>query len=224
MLYSVTNGSSDSGVTNLLVERAVQPDTAIYIERFAASTLFLGVLPLAALRLSRLPLRTVGFARPRRFGTPVWLIGISLGGALAGALVSLNPEVAAYYPFHPRLGELVYSRGEWMGLLHSAAYFVTYYLPWEIAFRGVLVVAVTDIFIRDRDNVPQVAVLIALLHVAPSALLHSGHPVSEIVGAVVFGIGAAYVTVVSRSIFPALIFHAAAGIALDWTIIMRFPS
>ena len=76
-------------------------------------------------------------------------------------------------------------------------------------------------FLGEQSNsVSGKALLIASFQVIPSSLLHFGHPGSETIGAVFLGFIAGWITVKTRSIIPALLFHAASGIALDLAIVL----
>jgi hypothetical protein len=198
-----------------------QSGMAKYLQRFISSAILLGILPLFAVLLSRLSLRSVGIAKPAKYGKAYWFMLYIAMGIAIGVIGSLDPQLARFYPYHPRLVAAVAEGGAAKFVLHAVLYFVLYYIPWELTFRGVMVVAITEPMRPDSGKMPSILLLVAVLQAAPSAILHYGHPISEIIGAVFFGIAAGYLTVMSRSILPTLAIHASAGIALDLLIVMR---
>lgn len=111
--------------------------------------------------------------------------------------------------------------------MHLLAYVVLYYLPWEFLFRGVLAVLPVGVFRQfakenGTSSVPvEALLLIASIQIIPSAILHVGHPVTETLGAVVFGVIAAFFAVKTGSVVPGLILHAAVGLSLDTVVIIR---
>jgi membrane protease YdiL (CAAX protease family) len=182
-----------------------------YFVRFAASALFLGVIPLAmsmGMGFSRTDLGLVGPIQPF-FQTPIFN-GLLAGAVLIGVIGSFDPALVDFYPYGP---EFVYRRP----LGHAAAYTILYYLPWEFFFRGVLILP----FISERDGYDQAMPGIALAQALPSALIHFGHPLSETLGAVIFGIAAGYLVFRTRSIWPGFVLHATIGIVLDLMIVFQ---
>jgi membrane protease YdiL (CAAX protease family) len=52
-------------------------------------------------------------------------------------------------------------------------------------------------------------------------LLHVGHPLSETLGAIPFGLALGVLALRTRSILPGLLLHAAIGLATDTTLVMK---
>ena len=211
-------------MANLLADflgpQRMTADTARYIQRFAVSFLFLGVLPMGAAMACGYRPKDLGWRGIEGHSTVLWLAVAAAVGMLSGVLSAYSPGLVAYYPYDPLLVARTSNRGVSPFLVHAGSYLLFYYVPWEILFRGVLIFP----FIRDlraEGCGEGRLVLIASLQAIPSALLHHGHPASETVSALVFGIAAALVTVKTRSILPALAFHAAVGIGLDAAIVFR---
>lgn len=188
--------------------------SALYAQRFAASFLFLGGLPIAAALASGFSPRKLGLRIPKWRRWPVIFLALFAAGIVAGWISSVSDAVAEFYPYDPLLADRVAERGAGPYFTHIAAYVILYYLPWELLFRGVLIIPFLDENVSDAQAIP-----IACLQAIPSAMLHYGHPASEIVSALFFGLAAGYVVVKTRSILPALIFHAAAGIGLDAALV-----
>jgi hypothetical protein len=62
---------------------------------------------------------------------------------------------------------------------------------------------------------------LVLFQTIPSTMLHVGHPLSELAGAVAAGIGFGILAWKTRSIVPGLLLHAALGLGTDGFIVLR---
>ena len=220
----VNNIAGSDFVGLIEVSLRVPRDTAQYFGRFIASGLLLGAAPVFLLVVLKIPLREVGLAAPKRFWKPrsisvASFIGI---GILIGVVGSYDPALRHFYPFHPRLFEISRQSGGVVFLGHTGLYVFLYYLGWETTFRGVLVVFVTEPFVRHSYPSDPRLLIVALLQALPSAIIHFGHPQMEILGALLFGFAAGYFALVTRSIVPGLLVHAVAGVSLD-LILVLFP-
>lgn len=124
---------------------------------------------------------------------------------------SLNPDYYLVYPFNP----LVVGAGTGRFLIHAVLYALCYYFAWEFMFRGFMLRGLTP------NCGPYAAILIQTL---AAAMLHYGHPLSEVLGSVggSFFWGVLYFR--TRSIYSGFIQHAALGIALDYFIMTRLAS
>jgi membrane protease YdiL (CAAX protease family) len=219
--YSYLNPPADTKarLVSALGFSGVGTETAVYIQRFGCSFVLLGILPFLTARFLGYKLRDLGWRAPVWNRRMWWITAAAAAGVLTGWLSSFSAELAAFYPFDRTLQARVAARGLPPYALHAALYVILYYLPWETLFRGVLIVP----FIADNESdgspIQRMSVA-ATFQAIPSALLHFGHPVSETVSALLFGIIAAYVVVKSRSLIPVLAFHAAAGLALDAAIVL----
>jgi membrane protease YdiL (CAAX protease family) len=203
---------------------ALPGDLPVYAWRFLLSFLVLGALPLAAaLALGERPTGLgLRWPRPlsRRWVFPL-LLGVVVLGSLAGAY---NAPIFGYYPYSRTLTE---SRpgGAAGFLLHAVLYVALYYLPWELLFRGILVFPLLRL-VDGRGGAgskPGAAALLAVacLQALPSTLLHFGHPWSETLAALPFGLAAGWLALATGSILPGLALHAAAGLFLDLFILLR---
>lgn len=212
---------------------ALPGDLPVYAWRFLLSFLVLGALPLAAaLALGERP-ADLGLRWPRplsrRWVFPL-LLGVVVLGSLAGAY---NAPIFGYYPYSRTLTE---SRpgGAAGFLLHAIFYIVLFYLPWELLFRGILVFPLLRLLdgtaATNRSGAageagfkPGSAALLAVacLQALPSTLLHFGHPWSETLAALPFGLAAGWLALSTGSILPGLALHAAAGLFLDLFILLR---
>ena len=192
----------------------------MYVQRFALSFLLLGLIPCIASLICGYRIGDLGLVRPV-VKRPLVLLGLlCAGGVLAGVLSSLSKTVSDFYPYSAKLADTVAERGFWVLAGHGLLYLIFYYLPWEFMFRGVLILPLIEELAHDKDNT-KLVFAIACMQTIPSTLLHFGHPVSESFSAVLFGVAAGYMTVKTKSILPALVFHAFTGIALDFTIVLK---
>lgn len=187
---------------------------ADYAVRFAAALVLLGLAPAAALRLGGGRLYEIGVRRAKRV-RPVGVLLACAAAALVGFLSRRNPQIAAFYPFgQPDTLELARSP---LGIAaHALAYLCCYYLPWELTFRGALLFPLVP---RRRAGASGV-LLAATPQALASTLLHIGHPAMELASAFPFGLALGLLAVRTGSILPGLLIHAAAGIALDLSIML----
>lgn len=186
------------------------------VERFGSSLVFLGILPLVGALLAGFKPANLGLASPGKFlkdklFVAVWalLVGVSLLG-------SMNPELQSFYPYWKQYGNPALPGVQF--LLYPLAYLVLYYIPWELCFRGVLLAPLlaSGARLAGTSAADSRAVLgWVMLSTATSALLHFGHPLSETISALVWGIISCLFTLKYRSIVPAILVHSTVGIALD---------
>jgi len=210
---------SQSSLAAGLMNTSLEPALEMYVQRFLLSFLLFAVVPFAAARVCGYRLRDLGLKKPDLRFAPVWMLSAAAAGAVVGFLGIFSPALAAYYPYYEGLAAAVERYGAWVFLAHAAAYFLFYYVPWELLFRGVLLFPLLDAPI-ERAMPEGRTLFLATIQVIPSSLLHFGHPAAETAGAVLFGFLAGWVTVKTRSILPALCFHAAAGIFLDLGLVL----
>lgn len=185
-----------------------------YALRFAAAAVLLGIVPVVALRVSGGRLHEIGVRRAKRIHPAAVLLACA-AAALVGLLSRRNPQLAAFYPFgRPGILELARSP---LGIAgHALAYLCCYYLPWELTFRGALLFPLVP-----RRGAGAAGVLLAATPQAlASTLLHIGHPPMELAAAFPFGLALGLLAVRTGSILPGLFIHAAAGIALDLSILL----
>jgi len=196
-------------------------DLPVYALRFLVSFLALGVLPFGtALALGERP-ASLGLVRPGPL-TPRWLFPLLLAVVILGALVgAYNGPIFAYYPYSRTLTQSL-PGGAGGFLLHAVFYIFLYYLPWEVLFRGILVFPL----VRHAGAAPGRAgsaplLAIACLQALPSTLLHFGHPWSETLAALPFGLALGWLALRTGSLLPGLALHVAAGLFQDLFILLR---
>jgi len=199
-------------------------DLPQYTNRFFLSFLLLGVVPFFVTLVFREKPALLGFRRPRSFFRPPLFFFIAGAAVLGGYAGSRSAEFASFYPYSSTMVELAAEQGLAVFFLHGALYFLFYYVPWEFFFRGFLIFPFVRELVpgfEDSKRVTPRMLAIASFQVIPSALLHFGHPVSESLGAVVFGLAAAWFALKTRSIWPALVFHGVMGISLDFFLFLK---
>lgn len=154
---------------------------------------------------------------PMDFGLQLgdWRKGLLWVGAmvplvfLAGLVSSRQSDMQKQYPFSKKSME---NRKSFV--IQETIYFFFYYSGWEFLFRGVILFAL----------VPISPVLAVVVQVIPSALLHIGHPESEMWSSVFMGLVFGYIALSTGSILYPFLIHAAMGISLDIWIYNRTRS
>jgi len=196
-------------------------DLPVYALRFLVSFLALGVLPFGtALALGERP-ASLGLVRPGPL-TPRWLFPLLLAVVILGALVgAYNGPIFAYYPYSRTLTQSL-PGGAGGFLLHAVFYIFLYYLPWEVLFRGILVFPLVRLAGAAPGRAGSAPLLaIACLQALPSTLLHFGHPWSETLAALPFGLALGWLALRTGSLLPGLALHVAAGLFQDLFILLR---
>ena len=192
-----------------------------YLAVFFSAFLFLGLVPTIATRVLGFNLREIGMAMPVGQRPALLLLGLALSGAIVGGIGAQFAPLKNFYPLSRRLIDFASEYGSWTTIVHIAAYVCLFYLPWELFFRGILILPLIGTNQNSGSPPASSYMVIAGMQALPSALLHIGHPLTETIGSVFFGLAAAYFVVRTKSVFPSLCFHAAVGVALDVVIIAQ---
>lgn len=158
-----------------------------------------------------------------RVGMYPWTLGLQIGEwkrgltifafttpiiVLSTVLGANDPKLRAMYPFSKEA-----LRGPVRFILYEIAYVLFYYLPWEFAFRGVVLFGLLAFL---PVTIPGVAVAV-MVQTFLSTIYHIGHPHSEVLGAFILGLVSGVTAVVTGSIFYGLMFHAVVGVLNDYT-------
>ena len=206
-----------------------------YWARFVLSFLFLGLAPaLLALAFREKPEGLGIKLKVALLHRPLFWLLVPVAAAI-GAVGALSPDIRSFYPYSRDLIGRVRDVGIGPLLGHFAAYFLLYYIPWEFFFRGFLLfpfaLAAERVFAADRRPAADtgetamsrgtVLTVLVLFQTIPSTLLHFGHPLSELAGAVIAGIVFGALAWKTRSIVPGLILHAAIGFGADAFIVLK---
>lgn len=202
-------------------------DLPSYVLRFALTFVLFGLVPLALTYLPGLRRTDSGLVRAGGFlKTPLFVIML-VAAIVVGVLSAYSKGLATYYPYSHTLLLLAARQNGLFFVLHLVLYFVLYYIPWEIFFRGLLVLPfvrmIEEHFAAEGGRTPPYGMLLAVasFQILPSSLIHFGHPFSEMASAVLFGVLAGWLVLKTRSILPGLFLHAAVGLSLDTAILLR---
>ncbi len=201
---------------------ALPGDFPVYLWRFLLSFLLLGVIPLLTALLCGERLRDLGLRLPGRpFAGWLWAPIVALAAviALTGAY---SKTTGSYYPYSRTLLQRIAQHGWAPFGLHALLYLCLYYLPWELFFRGLLLFPFLRLISAQGEPPFPALLAVACFQTLPSTLLHFGHPVTETLGAVFFGVGTGYLALRTRSILPGLALHAGIGISQDLLIALRY--
>jgi membrane protease YdiL (CAAX protease family) len=238
---------SPEAASRLPIVGGLPGDLPGYWARFALSFLLLGLAPaIAALFFRERPADLgINFRAPILREPWFWLL---VPAAVAiGALGAIDPSLFSFYPYsHDLVGRVrEFGMGPFLG--HFAAYFFLYYVPWEFFFRGFLLfpfalaaerafaaelsglkpeIASSDGRVDSRASSraeARAAVLAALVlfQTIPSTMIHFGHPLSELAGAVAAGLILGALAWKTRSIIPGLVLHASLGLGTDLFIVLK---
>ena len=179
------------------------------IPLFAALILF-GLVPMGIVKWGfRERLADYGL----QFGIPHRTIRtFFLAMPLIIAIAILTGHQPAFFEIYP-LNETIRPQHTKIGIdlfvIHSICY-VGYYFGWEFLFRGFMQQGLSKCC-----GVPM-AIFIQTL---ASTMLHYGHPVGEIVGAVIAGLVWGFLVYRTRSVLSGFGQHTLLGIVLDWMLI-----
>jgi membrane protease YdiL (CAAX protease family) len=217
---------------------ALPGDLPGYWARFILSFALLGLAPAALVAAFREKPATLGLSlRAPILRSPIfWLAAPA--AVLAGAIGAMASDLGSYYPYSRDLIERTRESGLGPLVGHLAAYALLYYVPWEFFFRGFLLfpfalAAERALGLREAERAlaPRgaaaegeartIVAALVLFQTIPSTMLHVGHPLSELAGAVVAGLAFGILAWKTRSIVPGLILHAALGIGTDGFIVLR---
>ena len=129
--------------------------------------------------------------------------------AVIAMLTGHNPEFYDVYPLNAAIRAQHTKIGIDLFVIHAVCY-SGYYFGWEFLFRGFLQHGLSE-----RCGVATAV----LIQTSASAMLHYGHPVSEVFGAVIAGLVWGFLFYRTRSILSGLGQHALLGIVLDWVLV-----
>ena len=214
VLYALAVTPAGAAPLARLVAGVEPAPMLVYGLRFAAAAALLGFVPALALLLRGGSLREIGVRGTENIRPGLVVVACAVT-ALVGFLSHRDPQLATFYPFgRPDSLELARSP---LGLAaHVLGYVCCYYLPWELTFRGALLFPL----LPRRDAGAAGVLLAATPQALASTLLHIGHPAAEMAVAFPFGLALGMLAARTGSILPGLLIHAAAGVALDVSIIM----
>ena len=121
-----------------------------------------------------------------------------------GMLTGRDAAFWNVYPYNP-----VVTNAPLLFFCHALTY-LAYYFGWEFFFRGFM-----QHGLRDSFGIYN-AILVQTM---ASAVLHFGHPMSEMLGAIAGGLLWGFFVLHCRSLWAGFLQHSVLGIALDWFIL-----
>ncbi len=219
-VYSTPPFLSPGKVNTLGIFMSLPGDLPVYSLRFLSSFLLFGLLPILFMLILGDTPYSLGIRKPLRYWKLPYIAGGVAISVVFGVVSSFHDGIFHYYPYSHTLADIVQGGAYHLFLIHTLLYLLLYYLPWEIFFRGMLILPFLPEEGQDEDLNPRI-LGIAFFQVIPSSLLHFGHPFIETLSAVPFGIVAGYLVLRTRSIFPGLLLHFVIGITVDLSIIIQ---
>lgn len=164
----------------------------------AYATAVMVCLPGAVMALGlRRPLSAWGLTWGESRRDALW-IALGLVGAVGLAWgVSRSPEVRAVYPQYRFVKDV-----PWLWIPSTLA-FGAYGVSWEMAFRGALILGVTE----ERDAAGRRGLIAVLAQTALYAIAHAGKPSLEIGLSIPAGVFFGLVALRTRSVLPGFLVH-----------------
>jgi hypothetical protein len=122
-----------------LLSAGLAGDLDWYASRFLLSFLCFGLIPGGAALFLGFGLKDLGLVWHRKmFRWPLYWLLLPLF-VLVIAASSGDQAMREFYPFSKTLLEYAVQRGPGYFALHAGLYLIFYYLPWELLFRGIMV-------------------------------------------------------------------------------------
>lgn len=178
------------------------PETWAAVLQCGVAAILLGALPVLGISLVlKASLRDLGF------GAGDWRWGAKASVPVALVLFPLvvftqshASGICTYYPITTLVGDGVPATLGWW------AVYLVYYIAWEGLFRGAI-----QIGLGDRWGFAPAAAL----QTALTTMLHAGHPEAETLAACAVAPVLGWVAWRTRSIWPVVLIHFAAGAGTD---------
>ena len=184
------------------------PETWAAFLQCGVAAILLGLLPvLGTALILKASFRDLGFgAGDWRWGAKASIPAALVIFPLVLFTQSETSGICTLYPLTDLVGN-----GPGGFLAWEATYLVLYYVAWEGLFRGAI-----QIGLGDRWGFAPAAAL----QTALTTLLHAGHPEAETLAACAVGLILGWVAWRSRSIWPVVLIHFAAGAATDLSCLL----
>jgi len=218
-IYFTPPGPFAGIIPGLSYFQNIHGDLPVYISRFILSFLLFAIIPLGYMKLSGNNLSFLGLNRVKHnfFKDRIYLV-LLLVSITIGISSSFDQALSGYYPYSKTLTDLASQKNGLYFIVHLLSYIVFYYIPWEIFFRGFLVFPFLPQKEMKSEGIDPGLLMIAAFQVIPSSIIHFGHPITETIGAIPFGIICAWLVIKYKSILPGLILHAVTGVTMDFFI------
>ncbi len=190
---------------NLSSRLALTGDAVVDAElyRGLGNTLLIGLLVVAIKLVFRQSLLEYGLGIGQWSRAPLLMAGTPLM-ILLGYQAATMPEYQAVYPVTPGL----VGRSMTVFLLHAGV-LVTYYIAWELLFRGFL----------QGSLLPRLGMPSAIAaQTLASTLAHLDRPSGELFGSILAGIFWGFLAYRTKSIWPVVLQHLLLGLTLDYWV------
>ncbi len=126
-------------LTSPPVAMGMDGDLNVYVWRFSLSFLLIGLVPFASALLLGYQPAALGFRwNKKMFRWKFYWLLFPLFVVVI-AVSSFDKNMAEFYPFSKTMLESVANGSPFFFVLHGFLYFLFYYLPWELLFRGIMV-------------------------------------------------------------------------------------
>lgn len=202
--------------------KSLPGDIPVYVTRFTLSFVLFGLIPLCYLRFSGMPFSSIGLNSYRGSLLKDKLFPfLFLLCVIVGVSSAFDAALAGYYPYSKTLTIMAVENNWLYFLLHGFSYIMFYYLPWEIFFRGFLILPFLSTSELENKEITPRMLMIASFQIIPSSMIHFGHPLSETIGAIPFGILCGWLVLRYRSIIPGLLLHITTGVTMDLIITIK---
>ena len=221
-------------------------DIPAYLSRFMLSFIFMGIIPFVSALVLGFSLRDMGLIWSRGIFREKWFWLLFILIILMVFGTAFNDQLSQFYPYSRTLLQMSIDVSPAFFLLHALLYLLLYYLPWELFFRGLMILPLVHSYERivstgaapDMERSRSSPYLpanegplnswknpalltLALLQIIPNTIVHLPHPLFESLGSIVTGCIAAVIVLHTRSVLPVIMLHATAGIMLDLFILIR---
>lgn len=220
--YLTPPGMLSHVIPRLTILKDLPGDLPYYISRFTLSFVLFALIPLLFIRLAGLSPSALGLNRIRSVQLKgklfPFLILICFSVGISSAF---DPALSAYYPYSKTLTSLAIKTNPLYFLFHIFSYVGFYYIPWEIFFRGFLILPLLSSSELESKTITPHMLMIASFQAIPSSMIHFGHPLNETLGAIPFGILCGWLVLKYRSIIPGLLLHVITGVTMDMVITIR---
>jgi hypothetical protein len=127
-----------------LLSLGLAGDLDAYVSRFVLSLMCFAAVPGTAAVLLGFGLAELGLVWHRKmFRWPFYWILFPVFVLVIGAS-SFDQAMRDFYPFSKQLQHLAVDRGPLWFLVHAALYGLFYYVPWEVLFRGLMILPLVN--------------------------------------------------------------------------------
>ena len=235
--------------TEDLLQLPLSGDLSPYLSRFMLSFVFLGLIPFVSAMSLGFSFREIGFVWRRGMMKYTWYWLLLITAVVAIVPLAFHEGLSRFYPYSRTILQMSLDGSIGYFILHLFMYAILFYLPWDMLFRGIMILPFVYYYerITSADLIPETGrrmqfvypsadekqlnswkdpalLTVAVLQIFPTAILHLSHPLIESMGSIAMGFVAAIIVLRTRSFIPVLFLHAITGIMLDTLILLRMST